>query len=688
VICCAEADAEKLQAVKIDLEAEGHLVEVIAGVESDTAPLSAVIDRCHGEGLYVLCRSKSLSREVVDKCRDILLAQHVPFGRTLTVASIRPRELKDRIRAGLQRAAAGRARRMRRVEPEGSRPIQVRNTLRGLPLNEDLPPSASKLQRRSSADPVTKPRRRATMLGVPVGDKGGGPGKVAAPSPNKLPGPPPAPPPPDHIVTDPSARIEAQPDAPSRPADRAPARVSTSADDSFEEEQVTNVNRNKSAQAKTDDFGDDEESTFTGVAPNMDATGVGPTPVGLLSTETSVGPSPAGPLSTETSVGAHPRGDYEDTLLDLPTQDSDELASAPLTNPNVPSFYDAVEAVESVQISVAEQAKAMPQPIKAEDSIGSGELIKPEDLADLDTSAPIELSASDLKSVDITQKPVPGLRTGNTAVARLSDIVRSGNTVKTKITDLVDEEETTVPSPRRVDPLAASNFGAMPSSPHATAPATPALSSGVQATASEPAEGHEKVMLAVGLGAAALIVGAVAIWMMSSDDSTDAEIVQADTAKKNETEKTSQGDDGGGDGSDAAVPNEEPEPPVSPEAGVARSPGLVRTTVMDALKSRKVRSLDVLLVTAETAGPMTHEDAEQYCRTLDVQNLGGWRLPQIGELSSLMDAQMLGRGFYWSATAADTFGDVHLSWWGRRERVVTRDKDAFVVCVRGDRVAD
>jgi hypothetical protein len=96
-----------------------------------------------------------------------------------------------------------------------------------------------------------------------------------------------------------------------------------------------------------------------------------------------------------------------------------------------------------------------------------------------------------------------------------------------------------------------------------------------------------------------------------------------------------------------------------------------------------------LLVTADRSGPMTFADAEDYCSNLILEDLQGWRLPRIGELGTLMKAEFVDRGFYWSATPADTFGDEHLAAWGRRRgtRVVTRTKDSFVVCVRGDRVA-
>ncbi|MEL6741916.1 MAG: hypothetical protein AAFP26_14820, partial [Planctomycetota bacterium] len=112
------------------LEQEGHTVSLLAGVEMNPSALAPAVERFHGEGLYVLCRSKALSRDTVDALRDILLANHVPFGRTLTVASTRPRELRERIGASLRRMAAGRARKMSTVSPDGAK---LRSTHVGLP---------------------------------------------------------------------------------------------------------------------------------------------------------------------------------------------------------------------------------------------------------------------------------------------------------------------------------------------------------------------------------------------------------------------------------------------------------------------------------------------------------------------------------------------------------------------------
>lgn len=103
---CASEDAESLGEAVEALRRDGLEVELCEGLDHDPRRLSDVIDRHAGRGLYVLCRSPRLGRERVEELREILLARHVPFARTLTVAVGGRGALADRIRAGLRRASA------------------------------------------------------------------------------------------------------------------------------------------------------------------------------------------------------------------------------------------------------------------------------------------------------------------------------------------------------------------------------------------------------------------------------------------------------------------------------------------------------------------------------------------------------------------------------------------------------
>ena len=105
-----------------------------------------------------------------------------------------------------------------------------------------------------------------------------------------------------------------------------------------------------------------------------------------------------------------------------------------------------------------------------------------------------------------------------------------------------------------------------------------------------------------------------------------------------------------------------------------------------ALRARTIRALDVLLVQRRASAPMAQSAAAEHCEKLELDGLSRWRLPQLGELSSLSEAGIIGGGFYWSSTSADTFGDLRMAWNGAKRQGGVRYKNAAVLCVRGDRV--
>jgi hypothetical protein len=167
---------------------------------------------------------------------------------------------------------------------------------------------------------------------------------------------------------------------------------------------------------------------------------------------------------------------------------------------------------------------------------------------------------------------------------------------------------------------------------------------------------------------------------------------------------------------DDAAPVAEPEPtelahapsPASPEPVVPPQPKLVpedepilddapvqvsaTTTadedapaVVDALRKREVRALDVFVVSPESRKPAEFAGAYAYCDKLKVAGLGDWRLPEIGELISMGRAKMVRKGSFWSATKGDTFGDLRLVLVVKRERIspIPAGWDGGrVICVR------
>lgn len=520
VICCANADAETIRPVVEELEKQGHMVALLDGVEQSPEQLAPTVERLHGEGLYVLCRSKALGRNAVDELRDILLAHHVPFGRTLTVASTRPRELRERIGASLRRLATSKARRLSTVAPEG--------------------PS----------------RRGHTQLGM-------------APPPKKKPQEP------------------------------------VAAGDEFESEVPTDVRP------------------------------------GLMKTQVGL-PTPKAPPSKAPPPPPPPTPTAKPPPRPAPVEAADEEPPARLT--------PALEPEPQPQ----PEPEPAPEPVST--ALTSSELlIRPDDLADLDDVA----LPNDLDEMPTADMPV---RTGNTTVAKVIPPVRTGDTA------LVSRETLLAAGLEEEPPF---NTGATVRSPAVREP--------VPEDDDAPPGPPWKW---IGLGGAALALVAVLAIAFSGDDDTetsddDTTLAQTETPK---TGPRTEGDDAPMPEGDDAVDVQDEDPGDT----VADGPGPTR--IGHALRSREIRALDVLLV-SNTEGPLSFEDARAHCSGLALGGLASWRLPEVGELMSLTEAAMTGRGYYWTNTPADTFGDTPLVWWARRNRVVTRNGDNYVLCVRGGTAA-
>ncbi len=107
--------------------------------------------------------------------------------------------------------------------------------------------------------------------------------------------------------------------------------------------------------------------------------------------------------------------------------------------------------------------------------------------------------------------------------------------------------------------------------------------------------------------------------------------------------------------------------------------------VARALAEREVRAWNVFLLAGDDAAAMVFSDAETFCKTLSVGEVSGWRLPSIGELSSLSGAKMLGKSVYWSETPGDAFGETRMVLNARKRSmsaVTTGWDGAKPICVR------
>jgi hypothetical protein len=183
----------------------------------------------------------------------------------------------------------------------------------------------------------------------------------------------------------------------------------------------------------------------------------------------------------------------------------------------------------------------------------------------------------------------------------------------------------------------------------------------------------------LGIGAVVVVLGiGIAVVRGVADNGEDEEIATqtaepeqaAAVPAAEDNEEPSAQEPAGADAAGAAgepVPSEEQTSkralPKSPAAEDAKA-------VLVALRTRKVRAMDVFLVTANDTDTITHADAAKHCANLEIAGLGGWRLPEIGELHSLGSAKMTQRGrIYWSATIGDAFGDKRLVFNAKTERI-------------------
>jgi hypothetical protein len=140
----------------------------------------------------------------------------------------------------------------------------------------------------------------------------------------------------------------------------------------------------------------------------------------------------------------------------------------------------------------------------------------------------------------------------------------------------------------------------------------------------------------------------------------------------------------------AATPDE-PPPGVDAPAE-ADDDALVHAALMH----RKIRALDILLVSPEATRKLkgrrtaralhtSWAGANAFCEALEIDGIAGWRLPTAGEFRTLGTSNMLGRRIYWSATEGDAFGTDRVVWNNLKKRMAPAPstwKGGRVLCVR------
>lgn len=186
-------------------------------------------------------------------------------------------------------------------------------------------------------------------------------------------------------------------------------------------------------------------------------------------------------------------------------------------------------------------------------------------------------------------------------------------------------------------------------------------------------------LLPILLGVVALSLLVLVIALALSQDGGQADVAAAESAAADDAPTTSPKPSAADTPADR---DDDDDDAKADDAAPGEAPAVYPAVA--AIEARKVRALDVLLVANAWSKPSDYSTASAYCDALDVEGLRGWRLPHIGELSSLAQANMLSRAMFWSSTAADTFGDEHMAWNGRKWHALPFAAPAVAVCVRGE----
>lgn len=314
----------------------------------------------------------------------------------------------------------------------------------------------------------------------------------------------------------------------------------------------------------------------------------------------------------------------------------------------------------------------------------------------------IDLSDLDYGDTSIGRAPEdPGSAPRVETVVTTAEALMQGNTVRARAptADHMDPGGVT-------DPLASASIALAPpplsppplpptSPPPAPAHSSPSMSPpppspavSTAAAAGVRAPGIPRVVWLAG-GGVALGLVALAIVCAVREPEPDEQadkVASKDGPKSKQANASADGDpqpsDDAEDGDDATTPA------TAADTLILDGEDAAPSVVLAAIQRRNVRALDILLVQSKSAGVLAFQDAHDYCRTLEIDALADWRLPDIGELHSIGAADMLdSRTAYWSSTPGDTFGDAHLAFVPRRARVINGADKADVLCVRGDRAS-
>lgn len=216
--------------------------------------------------------------------------------------------------------------------------------------------------------------------------------------------------------------------------------------------------------------------------------------------------------------------------------------------------------------------------------------------------------------------------------------------------------------------------------------------------------GRWKLAVGGSLGVAAVGALAFLLWPEAKADEGTHDVAVAATASQGEDQATPEPDPDSepepaamieAERDDAAEPSDQPSEDAALEIITEAEPAAGEAErVFGALAEQKIRALDILLLSPQAEvqkrrysrpAKLSFDEAAQHCDDLVIDGVDGWRLPDVGELSSLTDANMLARSVYWSSTKGDSFGNKRVVWNAARRKmasVTTRWKGARTICVR------